>query len=256
MPQALPDKRNMRFPRDTLTQPTKPVGDKRDSAVYMAKPGVEFYRPWISNPNGRSFVWPGGVEGFTCRIDPNLGIYRFLGGNAVAVDVTHRGQETITLGGVFPGYSSVDAFLTLRDLVYEELPDHGFILYVPHLFTHTQRVFVQHASFDHPSAERTRDLTYSIDFIKVATGSIVKDPRIPTMIPNPGHHLSPRGKPARVFVANAKINTLRKVARAKLKNAKRWDELYRKNEKFFKKNHVAMHKVPDYRLPQGTKIRF
>lgn len=256
MPQVLPDNHNQQFPYDRLTQPSRPRGDADDTARYVAQPGVDFYRPWLSIPGGDSFVWPGGVEGFTCRIDPTLGIHRYIGDNAVVVDVTHKGQETITLAGTFPGRSSVDAFLSLRDLIYQDLPDGGFILYVPHLYPKTQRVFVQGASFDHPQDSRLRDLSYSIDFIRVNVGAKQPEPNLRTPTPQPAPPTKARGKASRVFKATSTLNTLRKIAKAKLGNSNRWDELYRKNEKFFKKRGIAMHAVPDYRLPPGTAISY
>jgi hypothetical protein len=256
MPQVLPDKANDRFPYDRLTQPKKPTGDADDSSRYILTPGIEFYRPWLSVPGGASFVWPGGVEGFTCRIDPSLGIHRYIGDNAVVIDVTHKGQESITLSGTFPGLTSVDVFLALRDMIYQDVGENGYILYVPHLYPKTQRVFVQSAVFDHPQNERRRDLSYTLDFIRVGTGGKVSEPNLRTPTPQPAPRTKQRGKASRVFVVNATVNTLRKIAKSKLKDAKRWDELYRKNEKLFKRGQIALHKVPDYRLAAGTKINY
>jgi hypothetical protein len=256
MPQVLPENRNTQFPLDKVSQASRPRGDEDDTARYIAAPGVDFYRPWLSIPGGDSFVWPGGVEGFSCRIDPTLGIHSYIGDNAVVVDVTHKGREGITLSGIFPGLSSVDAFLSLRDMIYKDIPEGGFILYVPHLFPKTQRVFVQSASFDHPQDSRLRDLAYSVDFVRVNVGAAQPTPNIRTPTPQPAPATKARGKASRRFVVNATVNTLRKIAAAKLGSANRWHELYSKNEKFFKKRKIAMHAVPDYRLAQGTKINY
>jgi hypothetical protein len=254
MPQVLPDKSNTDFPYDVITQPGHPRGDRDDSARYLLAPGLDFERPWLTIPGGMAFVWPGGIEGFTCRIDPTLGIHKYIGDNAVVVDVTHRGQEVVTLSGTFPGLTSVDAFLALRDLIYQDMPEKGLILYVPFLYPKTQRVFVQSANFDHPEDSRLRDLHYTIDFVRVGVGDVQPDSNLRTDTPQPGSNT--RGKAPHVFIVNATTNTLRKIARVKLKDATRWDELYRKNEKFFTKRKIAMHAVPDYRLPTGTKISF
>jgi hypothetical protein len=256
MAQALPDNRNTQFPYDPVSQPSHKRGNPDDSARYLLAPGVDFFRPWLTIPGGVAFVWPGGVEGFTCRIDPTLGIHKYIGDNAVVVDVTHKGQETITLAGTFPGLTSVYAFLALRDMIYQDIPDNGYILYVPHLYPKTQRVFVQGATFDHPEDSRLRDLHYTIDFIRTNVGGTQPEPNLRTPTPQPGPTTNSRGQAPRVFTVNATTNTLRKIARAKLGDATRWDELYRKNEKFFVKRKIAMHAVPDYRLPTGTKINY
>lgn len=259
MAQILPANANDKFPYDRLTQPKHHTGDSDDSARYIKIPGTEFVRPWLMIPGGAAFIWPGGIEGFTCRIDPTLGVHRYIGDNAVVVDVTHKGQESIILAGTFPGLSSVDAFLSLRDLIYQDIPDGGFILFVPFLYPKTQRVFVQSANFDHPQDSRLRDLSYSIEFLRVNVGPTEDEALAQVETQTSAQAGTPstesqKGKPARSFTVTASVNTLRKIAKAKLGNANKWDQLYRANEKFFKKHNVAMHAVPDYRLPQGTKI--
>jgi hypothetical protein len=249
MPQQLPVNRNTEFPYDPDTK----RGDPQDPAQYIQRPGSGFFRPWISIPGGASFVWPLGVEGFSDAIEPTLGISNEIGGGT-KIDVISRGSERISLNGSFPGKTSRDAFLALRNIVVTEPPESGYILYIPHLFHNTQRVFVASARFDHADGERSDDLTYSIDFIRIRAGSAVSDPKLSgrqTEVPAQG-----RGRAPNAFVSTMRVNTLRAIAKRVLKNQNRWGELYRKNENWFRERSVPMKNVPTYHLPEGTTIYY
>jgi hypothetical protein len=253
MAQPLPSRRNQQFPFDFFAQ----RGDRDDTAYYTLEPGQQFFRPWLRVPGGRAFVWPLGVEGFNLSIDPTLGIHKFVGDNAVEVDVVHLGEERIRLSGLFPGLSSVDAFQALRDLVYAKTPRRGKILYVPHLLTHAQRVVVGRAEFDHPENEiGTRDLSYNIEFVRIGIEGRMNEPPVEDPVPQPTPGQPAKGAGKRVFTVNAKYNTLRKIATYKFGNSNRWRDLFNTNEKWFRDHHIPAHKAPDYRLPNGLKIKY
>lgn len=253
MAQTLPDNAFNDGPYNPWGNGGKGSGDADDTAQYLLVPGSNFYRPWISVPNGRSFVWPLGVEGFSLSIDPTLGIHKYIGDNAVKVDVMHKGDERISLSGSFPGTSAVRAFQALRDIIYAETPNEGKILYVPHIFTYTQRVVVASARFDHNADDRGTDLSYSIDFVRLAPGKRVKeDPLAPTT-----HPPKTQGTPtARRFRTTSTINTIRKIAALKYKDSSQWRRIYNANLAFFRRKNITMFKAPDYRLSPGTVLYY
>lgn len=228
------------------------AGDEDDSVQYIQPPGLAFLRPWLQVPGGRSFVWPLGVEGFSLSIEPQLGIHHFIGDNAVKVDVMHKGEERVTLNGSFPGDTSTDAFQALREAVYADTPVLGKVLYVPHVFTYTQRVVIANARFDHAEDDFSKDLNYSIDFVRTGLTNKVAEPSLQQPIAQ--GRSAPKGGSSRKFTVNSKYNTLRKIAALKLKNANRWDDIYKKNTKLFTKLKVSAHKAPDYHLKVGTGI--
>jgi hypothetical protein len=241
---------NNDFPYD----PFSDTGDKNDPAQYIQPPGVVFFRPWLSIPGGSAFIWPLGIEGFSLTIDPTLGIHKYIGANAVAVNVMHRGEESITLSGSFPGDTGAMAMRALRDVVYAEQPPGGKILYLPGILPYAQRVAVGHTSFDRSADDRGSDLTYSIEFKR--TGLAKKYPTPKLVNPTPQPRSAPKGGTSRVFKATATVHTLRAIAQLKLHDANKWKSIYDKNVKFFTIHKVPMHTVPTYKLPIGTKIYF
>lgn len=239
---------NNKFPYDPFSQ----TGDKDDTTVFIQPPGVVFFRPWLSVPDGPSFIFPIGLEGFRIEINPTLGIHKYIGANAVAVNVIHRGEEVITMNGNLPGLSGVDAMRKLRDVVYAVTPDSGKILYLPGVLPYAQRVVVQSASFDRAEDARGDDLTYSITFERFALADKYPTPKLTDPVAQP--HSPSKGGTSRVFKVNAKVNTLRKIAQAKLGSANKWESIYNKNTKLFNRLKVTKHEAPNHRLPLGTKV--
>lgn len=236
------------------------VGDPDDPAMYVLIPGQNFFRPWISVPGGRAFVWPLGTEGFTVSIDPTLGIHKYIGDNAVKVDVIHKGEEHLTLTGSFPGLTSTEAFRALRDIIYADTPDKGKILYVPHLFTYTQRVVVANASFDRGSDDRGTDMNYSIELVRLGPGAAVHEDQVVDAEPQGTTTAKTTGAKGgsgkgahRKFKVNGTTNTLRKIAKLKKTT---WKILYDKNQAVFRKLSIPAHQAPDKRLPLGTVIYY
>jgi hypothetical protein len=263
MPQSFPFKlsrANVKAPTNLWLDPKNPMhGDPKDTAQYIMNPGVNFYRPWLASNdrfNGAAFIWPLGIEGFSLSIEPQIGIHRLIGDNAVEVDITHKGEERFVMSGNFPGFTGPDNLRALRQVVYMTTPKTGKVLYVPHILPYAQRVVVARASFNHAEDMRGQDLTYEIEFVRtglIDTGKsdrepVITEPKPPDTRP---HKASPR------FVrVDAKHNTLRKIAKWKLGSTSKWHTLYKKNEKWFHQNHIITAKIPDKRLPGGKIIYY
>jgi hypothetical protein len=235
--------------------PISGVGDPQDTAVYLVRPGVNFIRPWLAIRNGPAFQWPLGMEGFTLTIDPTLGIHKFVGDNAVTVDVIHRGEEHITLSGNFPGSSAPALIRALRDLVYQGAPDEGKILFLPEVMRFAQRVQVVHAEFSRTEENRGRDASYSIEFVRLGQLNSLTKSIVP-VISSPQVVTGKTAKSTRSVSADAKHNTLRKIALWKLNDARKWRTVYDANQKFFVSHSIPLAKAPDYRLPAGLKVYF
>lgn len=262
MPQSFPfklERANLEAPFNPSLKPGHPLrGDEDDTATYVAAPGVAFYRPWLAaNDKFTSsvFIWPLGVEGFDLSIKPTLGTHRLIGDNAVYVDVVHKGEEQFAMSGNFPGLSGPANLRALRQLVYMATPLTGKVLYIPHILPYAQRVVISDASFSHTEDERGQDMTYNITFMR--TGYVAK-PRYnePNLVepsrPSTGNERASK----RSVVVDGKHNTLRKIALWKLGSASKWNQVYKLNAAWFRNHNVITAKIPDYRLPKGTRIYY
>lgn len=242
---------------ETTSAPFNPftgVGDKTDDSMYIVEPGVAFFRPWLAIRNGPAFQWPLGMEGFSLTIDPTLGIHKFIGDNKVVVDVVHSGEEHLTLSGNFPGDSAPDLIQALRDVVYQDAPEEGKILYVPEIMSHAQRVQIVHAEFSRGEDQRGRDTTYSIEFVRMGLAADNPDTTTTPTTPNP--KTGAKGKTTKSIKVDAKHNTLRKIAAWKLGKSSNWRTVYNANSAWFVKRNVPLAKAPDYRIPLGTTIHY
>jgi hypothetical protein len=263
MPQSFPFKlshANTKAPWNPFLPANNPLaGDPHDPAIYVMNPGVNFYRPWLASSdkfNGTAFIWPLGIEGFDLTIDPQIGVHRLIGDNAVEVDVTHKGEERFVMSGNLPGFTGPDNMRALRQVVYMTTPKGGKVLYVPHILPYAQRVVVARARFSHAEDMRGQDMTYEIEFVRtglIDAGQSDNEPQITEPIPpdTAAHKAS-----ARSVKVDDKHNSLRKIAKWKLGNASKWNVLYKKNEAWFLKRKIITAKIPDYRLPNGTVIYF
>lgn len=259
MAQAFPFDKSKAFTEGPFN-PFTGGGDENDTVQYILAPGANFFRPWISVPGGRAFVWPLGVEGFTVSVEPTLGIHKYIGDNAVKIDVIHKGEEHLTLSGSFPGVTSVKAFRALRDIIYADTPEKGKILYIPHLFTYTQRVVVASANFDRGADDRGTDMNYTIEFVRLGPGQAVHENQIIDAEPQGLATAKTTGAKGgsgkgthRPFKVNGTYNTLVKIAALKKST---WRVLYDKNQAVFRKLNVPAHLAPNKRLPLGTVIYY
>jgi hypothetical protein len=254
MSQTLPRNRNTAFPFDPF-HGEHGIGDPDDQARYILTPGEQFLQPWLRVPNGQTFVWPVGVEGFNDSIEPTVGVRKFIGDNDVAVQVMHLSEERLRMTGEFPGSTSVNAYRALRDVVRARTPAGGKILYVPHILAYAQRVVVARAEFDRPQDDiGDLRLTYTVEFVRIGSAGEADNPPLEDPLSQPYTPKEPRGNSPVPFLVNSKYNTLRKIAKYKLGSTGKWRQLYDKNTKLFRKLKVPMAKVPDYRLPIGTRV--
>lgn len=242
---------------ETTSAPYDPFskrGDPDDPARYVLRPGVNFMRPWLAIRNGPAFQWPLGMEGVTLSVQPTLGIHKSVGDNVVDVDVIHAGEEHFTLTGNFPGDSSPDLIAALRDVVYQGASREGKLLWLPELVTYVQRVQIVSLEATRDQEARGRDMSYSIEFVRMGIASVQFDPSPAAPTPQPTH--PPKGKSTRSVKVDAKHNTLRKIAAWKLGSATKWRTVYNANQSWFVKRNIQLAKAPDYRLPVGTLIHF
>lgn len=233
--------------------PFSNTGGKDDDAYYMARPGVDFQRPWLAIEDDAAFQWPLGVEGFTLVTDPVLGSHSFIGDNKVVVDVVNTGNESLTLSGSFPGDSAPILMQSLREVVRRVAPL-GKVLYVPELMTHAQRVQVSHSEFDRDQGGRGRSLTYTIDFQILGLAGKTGSP--PYTVEDATTTASAKGTSARVVSVDSKHRTLRRVAQWKLGSAAKWAQIYVLSEAWFINNNISRPQAPDHILPIGLRLYF
>jgi hypothetical protein len=235
--------------------PFSQTGDPKDTAAYLVQPGVHFIRPWLAIRGGPAFQWPLGLEGYTLAIDPLLGIHKFIGDNAVVVDVLHAGEEHFTMSGMFPGNSSPALIRALRDLVYQGSPAEGKILFVPEIMSYAQRVQVVHFESSRVDTDRGRDSTYSIEFVRLGLLNAISSMTLPVIPqPPPPSTVGKRSKSTRSVTVDAQHNTIRKIAKWKLGDTTKWRTIFNANEKYFTHNKIPLTKAPDHRLPTGMKV--
>lgn len=215
-------------------------------------PDEDFSRPYLAIPRGHAFVWPLGVEGFEIVTNSQLGLHKYLGEIELDVSVVHRAEKRITLSGVLPGWTSNENMQSLQNIYEQDTPENGKILYLPGIFGRLQYVVGESANFSHAAENRTQDIEYTLTFIKVGLGKkITQRPNRPP----PGKGKG-KGKAQRYFTVNNRNYTLRMIARKLWRNANRWTELYQKNARWFDTRKIPTHQIPDYRLPNGLKIRY
>lgn len=251
--QVIPTPHNTEAPYNRFAK----TGNPNDTATYMLEPGKNFLRPWIRIPGGPTYVWPLGVEGFDLSIDPTLGIHKYIGDNAVEVNVTHLGEEHFVLTGTFPGVTAPANMRALRDILYKVTPPGGKILYVPILLTYAQRVVIGPTKFSRDASDiGLEDLSYSMEFIRIGVAEREDTPLLIDAVTQPVVAAKAKGKSSRTFTVNSKVNTLMKISLQLFKTTARWQSLYTANEQFFVKRVVPYASAPTYVMPNGTKVTY
>lgn len=227
-----------------------------DTARYIAVPGVDFAQPYLSIPGGRAFVWPLGTEGFEVTDQAELGRHKYLGEITIDIDVTHKAETSITMSGVFPGWTGQENMQALRQIFFADTPPPGKILFVPGVLNSPAFVVGDNLRHSHSEDDMMMDIQYSATFVYVGTTGAHVDTG-PTQPDQGSGSTNPkRGK--RKFVTTSKIRTLRSIAAHVFSNPSRWAELYaiQKNAAYFNKHDVPAFQAPDYRLPIGMVIYF
>lgn len=238
-------------------------GDKRagiygftnDPAKYLVE-RRRFERPTLAVVGGAEFEWPLGVEGIRIAGTAQLAEHLFIGDNAPVVQVMHLDNRRIELTGMFPGLTGSTNVQDLLTVITANAPA-GKVLTLPGSMTFAaQIVQVESYDFSHPEDDRTNSWVYSITLRRVGVGKKVPKPKV-IKSPNVPHSTTkPKGKPAKIFVVRAGVRTLRAVSKSVYKNADRWREIYKKNEKVLNSLHIPLHQLPTKPLPLGMRLHY
>lgn len=223
-----------------------------DTAKYLLTPDTDFARPYLAVAGTRSaFIWPVGTEAFDIEDSATLGRHRYLGGGDLDVNVTHRRETTITMTGTFPGWTSVENMVALRQVFAQNTPEKGKILHLPGIMPHLQYVACERLVHSHAKDERSQDIDYTLVMVVIGTGP--KAPKVAL-----SQTSASKGRGLHSFKVTAKINTLRKIAKHFYGTEDRWTVLYSisQNAHFFDKAGIASHEVPNHRINPGIVIYY
>lgn len=235
-------------------------GTGQDPARRLIPDSQLFYpRPSIQSGN-KKFTWPVGVEGFRSSGAAQLAIHRYLGENAVEVNVTHLDEHRLELTGTFPGRTSRANMVALRDIIMNKAPERGKILTLPGVFEEVKYVAIENYDFTHDRDDRSHSIDYTISFVVMGTGKKIKPRKGVPPAPQPTVKGANRGQPARYFVARDGGRTFRQVAKLKYGDDDQWRKLVQLNQQLISKatskGTITSAQVPNYRWPIGTKIRY
>ena len=212
-----------------------------------------FEHPSIQIPNGAAFVWPLGTEGFRISGSATLGIRKYMGDNAVVVQVTHTDERRIELSGMFPGNTGAENMRDLIEILTGKAPYKS--LRLPGVFPLEQYVTVENYEFRHEEDDRTKSVLYTVTFLRSGVGKKVRRRRVTQPPPNPKKAKN-KGKPARIFTVRDGYRTLRSIAQKVYGNSNRWNDLYKLNTQKLNSMGIPYHMIPITQLPLGTAIRY
>jgi hypothetical protein len=222
----------------------------------------DFPKPYLAVPGGARFTWPVGVEGFEITEDAEVASHKYLGGLDLDVDVTHRGEKTITLSGTFPGWSSTDHMKALQAAFVAPQPANGKALSLPFIFPTAIFVVCISLRHAHDESDRTQDIQYSLTMKKIGSSAALSDRGLASSGgssgPDAGSNVSPSDQGAQSWmITNSALNTLRKVVTAtQVGSDVTWETIYNipENKAYFDSKNIPSMSVPDYQIPPGTKI--
>lgn len=229
-----------------------------DSAHYLLRPDVDFYRPWIASPGvgatGIAFVWPLGVEGFTLSSTPELGIHKYIGDNNIDVEVIYPDEFHVVLTGEFPGKTSAENFRALRKVILHKSNTGSKILAVPLVAENLLNVAVSDYSFTRDETDSTQTIQYSIEFVYQSVGSLLKLPQLVAPKPNPSFTTAPRGKSTKQTLV-PHSPTVRGVARQIYNDPEQQSLVLAKNlNDLHRKYGIPAHQLAYRRLPAGSVL--
>lgn len=231
-------------------------GGDDDPAKYVIE-RRRFERPFLSIPGGDMFEWPGGIEGLQIAGNATLAEHKYIGDNAVVLQVMHRDDRRITLTGMFAGFTAAENVRDLLSIIEADTPQSGKILALPGIFPKNQLVVIENYNFDHPQDDRTSSFNYTITARRTGvTGLVRRQPIIKSPVNPISTNKPPKGKSSRVFVVRAGARTLKSVAQVVFKDNTRWREIYNKNIKQFNKLSTPLHELPTKPLPLGMKLYY
>lgn len=240
--------------RGYLLTGTKPTTD--DSARYILRPDIEFYRPWLGSAGaggtGLAFVWPLGIEGFTFSSTPELGIHKYIGDNNIDVEVIYPDEYHVTLTGIFPGLTSAQNMRALRATILHEPIDGAKTLSLPLVSDTLLTVSVVTYNFTRDETDGTSTIQYSVEFIQQAVGAKQKLKPLQPPKPNPTNVTTPRGKATKRKVI-PHSPTARGVAAEIYRDPSQQSLVLAKNlSKIHMETGIPAHQLGYRRLPAGT----
>lgn len=242
------------------------LGANRPEGVFTAKEdptkllvGVQrFLRPSLSIPKSNvKFEWPLGLEGISVRGASGLSEHRYLGDNALVVQIVHRDARRLELTGEFGGKTGSDNMRELLAVITAQVPLGYWILKLPYdTVAKEYYVVVENYDFTHRAEDRNDSWEYSVNFIFTGVGAKLKVPKKTAPPNNPISSKKPKGKSNRVFTTKSGANTLRAIAKLVYGNANRWKEIYVKNQLKLSTLNVPLVQMQYKRLPYGWKLNY
>lgn len=232
---------------------------REDTARYVVPLGA-FLRPRLYIVDGEEFVWPLGTEGITVSGAATVAEHKYIGGNALVVDVTHLDASRIEMSGMFPGLTSTANVRALRRLCRLPNPSDYKRLEVPGVFSQAQRIVAENWDFtrveDDPHA-----WTYRVSLIVVGTNQIpTKNVGGTTTLigQTPSNLKTMRGEPAHVVTVKQGAQTLKAVAFQAYGDASKWKIIYMANRDVIQQalGDVPLVAAAVARLPVGIKLKY
>jgi hypothetical protein len=249
-----------------------------DTAKYLVNPGnviapdqkhpdirqdpgnLAHIRPYLWNGE-LLFLFPVGVEEFRATGDTKIGLYHYIGDNAVDGVVTHYEEGRITLAGTFPGLTAQENMVDLRNILRAPPKQaKGLTLFAQGVFDNEQYVLPESWEFSHDREDRSHSIEYTITLVRTGDKRKLPDPTGGPPAQNPGRKTKPRGKPARTVTIKSGMRTLRAVATSKHTTVNHLVMLNSGQLNDWKRKHpsqdLSKHKIATYRWPIGHVFRY
>jgi hypothetical protein len=231
-------------------------GRTTDTAKYVVDPS-RFERPRLSIVNGDEFEWPVGTEGVRIHGSASLAMHKYLGDNAVVVQVTHRDERHLEMSGEFPGITGAKNMRDLLEIIQADTPDDGKILTLPGVFPKQQFVVIEDYDFSHDKDDRLDSWNYTVNFVKSGVGKKIVRGKVVASPVNPiTSKKGNRGTSGRVFTTRAGASTLRQVAQNVYSNSNRWRDIYDLNTAKLDALGIPTYLLPTKPLPLGMKLGY
>jgi len=228
-----------------------------DAAKYVITRS-QFERPTLRiPPNGATFEWPLGLQGF--RISGRVGNaqHLYLGDNAPVVQIVHRDARSFEMSGEFLGKTASQNARDLMEVVTSPNPQGYWILRLPAgIFPKEQLVVIDGYDFDHTPEDRTDSFSYTIAMIRTGVGNTISGQSDPDATNPPGGPTTnpPRGETGRTFTTRDGADTLRLIANIVYGDPSLWQQIYQKNKEFFDKFNIPLVKLQYVVLGPGMKL--
>lgn len=238
-----------------------------DPAAYLVDPGsvtapgrhsaggLFHARPYLVN-GAKMFVFPVGTEGFRRSGQASLSLHRYIAAHHIDGRTMHYEEGRIELRGTFPGLTSQQNMVDCIHVLTSVSPERGITLYAPGVFDREQYVLAETWDFNHDPEDRTHSIDFTLAFVRISTGALVKDPHGKPPPPQPLRKTEPRGWSHQTFVVKDGARTFQSIAAIVYHNSGLWMRLADKNQTLIRKTKIPQHKIPTHRWPIGTSVAF